>query len=268
MRPLLSPGAPAAALRLDARRDHRHDVASPRAPTNRRSPPTRSPSASSPSSPWLSTPSPSPPRPRRRAARRRGRPAAADTGHRVVRLTIWCAGAVAVVVLACSPLIPHAFTSDGAVISRATGAFVVMGLMLVPGRHRLRPRRSADRRRRLWLPRSRRLRLPRRARAARGAGARARPRHHRHLGGAAHVDAAALDGQRPAGPIGGRYLSDARSPAQRPSRRTRRPASRTRRRSSVVTSAPTSVSSGSHGAGSGSGSPKTSASQCVRSLNQ
>ena len=60
------------------------------------------------------------------------RPAAADTGHRVVRLTIWCAGAVAVVVLACSPLIPRVFTSDGAVISRATGAFVVMALMLVP----------------------------------------------------------------------------------------------------------------------------------------
>ena len=60
------------------------------------------------------------------------RPAAADTGHRVVRLTIWCAGTVAVVVLACSPLIPRLFTSDGAVISRATGAFVVMGLMLVP----------------------------------------------------------------------------------------------------------------------------------------
>ena len=36
------------------------------------------------------------------------RPAAADTGHRVVRLTIWCAGTVAVVVLACSPLIPRA----------------------------------------------------------------------------------------------------------------------------------------------------------------
>ena len=60
------------------------------------------------------------------------RPAAADTGHRVVRLTIWCAGAVAVVVLACSSLIPRVFTSDGAVISRATGAFVVMALMLVP----------------------------------------------------------------------------------------------------------------------------------------
>ena len=60
------------------------------------------------------------------------RPAAADTGHRVVRLTIWCAGTVAVIVLACSPLIPRLFTSDGAVISRATGAFVVMGLMLVP----------------------------------------------------------------------------------------------------------------------------------------
>ncbi len=34
------------------------------------------------------------------------RPAAADTGHRVVRLTIWCAGAVAVAVLACSAADP------------------------------------------------------------------------------------------------------------------------------------------------------------------
>ena len=31
-----------------------------------------------------------------------------------------------------APLIPRVFTSDGAVISRATGAFVVMGVMLVP----------------------------------------------------------------------------------------------------------------------------------------
>ena len=72
------------------------------------SPRIRSPSASSPSSPLLSTPLPSPPRP---SSPSNSEPetalAAADTGHRVVRLTIWCAGTVAVIVLACSPLIPR-----------------------------------------------------------------------------------------------------------------------------------------------------------------
>ena len=54
---------PAAALRIDARRGHRHHVTRR---AHRRTDPrraTRSPSASSPSSPWPSTPSPSPPRP-------------------------------------------------------------------------------------------------------------------------------------------------------------------------------------------------------------
>ena len=59
-------------------------------------------------------------------------PAAADTGHRVVRLTIWCAGTLAVVVVALAPLLPHVFTSDEAVVSRATAALVVLGVLLVP----------------------------------------------------------------------------------------------------------------------------------------
>lgn len=60
--------------------------------------------------------------------------AAADVNRRVVRLTLWCAVTAGVVIALLSPLLPHAFTGDGAVISRATAALALLGLVvLVPG---------------------------------------------------------------------------------------------------------------------------------------
>jgi MATE family, multidrug efflux pump len=59
--------------------------------------------------------------------------AAADTSRQVVRLTMWCAGTLAVLVLATAPLLPRAFTADAAVISRATAALAILGgLLLIP----------------------------------------------------------------------------------------------------------------------------------------
>jgi MATE family, multidrug efflux pump len=58
--------------------------------------------------------------------------AAADTSRRVVRLTVWCASGLAGAVIVLAPVLPHAFTGDGAVVSRATAALVVLGVLLVP----------------------------------------------------------------------------------------------------------------------------------------
>jgi MATE family, multidrug efflux pump len=59
---------------------------------------------------------------------------AGEINRRVVRLTLWCAGAIGVVIAAASPILPRAFTGDGAVISRATAALCVLGLaVIVPG---------------------------------------------------------------------------------------------------------------------------------------
>lgn len=59
--------------------------------------------------------------------------AAAAINRRVVRLTVWCASIVGALVASTAPLLPHAFTGDGAVISRAAAALVVLGLVaLVP----------------------------------------------------------------------------------------------------------------------------------------
>lgn len=61
-------------------------------------------------------------------------PAAAELNRRVSRLTIWCAVALGVVIAVTAPLLPHLFTGDGAVISRASSALAVLGLLvLVPG---------------------------------------------------------------------------------------------------------------------------------------
>jgi Na+-driven multidrug efflux pump len=60
--------------------------------------------------------------------------AAAELNRRVVRLTVWCAAAAGLAIAAFAPLLPHAFTGDGAVVSRASAALVVLGLVvLVPG---------------------------------------------------------------------------------------------------------------------------------------
>ena len=54
-------------------------------------------------------------------------------GHRSTRLSLWCGGAIAVLLLATCPLLPHAFTSDGAVVSRLTAGLVILAVMQLPG---------------------------------------------------------------------------------------------------------------------------------------
>jgi putative MATE family efflux protein len=58
---------------------------------------------------------------------------AREIAVRVVRLSLIAAGAIAVVVAATSPLLPHAFSDDPAVISRATSALLFLALLLLPG---------------------------------------------------------------------------------------------------------------------------------------
>ena len=65
------------------------------------------------------------------------------------------------VLAALAPVLPHLFTDDQEVIDRAVAGAAVAGVVLLPARSHS-PRRRADRRRRLPLPRPRRLRLPRR----------------------------------------------------------------------------------------------------------
>ncbi|HWW53212.1 MAG TPA: MATE family efflux transporter [Acidimicrobiales bacterium] len=52
---------------------------------------------------------------------------------RLARLGALCGVAVGVVLVAASPLLPHAFTADGRVASRASAALVVVGVLQVPG---------------------------------------------------------------------------------------------------------------------------------------
>jgi putative MATE family efflux protein len=58
---------------------------------------------------------------------------AVRVGDSATRLSLWAAVFVAVPLAALSPLIPHAFTSDGAVISRATAALLILAIMQFPG---------------------------------------------------------------------------------------------------------------------------------------
>lgn len=60
--------------------------------------------------------------------------AAGEVNRRVVRLTLRCAGALGLLIAASSPLLPRVFTGDGAVVSRATVALLVLGVaVIVPG---------------------------------------------------------------------------------------------------------------------------------------
>jgi Na+-driven multidrug efflux pump len=52
---------------------------------------------------------------------------------RVVVLSIAAGGGLALVVLAAAPVLPRVFTDDPAVASRATGALVLLAVLLVPG---------------------------------------------------------------------------------------------------------------------------------------
>jgi Na+-driven multidrug efflux pump len=63
-----------------------------------------------------------------------------DAGHsaleiarRVVRLSVIAAGVIAVVIALTSPVLPHAFSDDPAVVSRATTALLLLALLLLPG---------------------------------------------------------------------------------------------------------------------------------------
>lgn len=56
---------------------------------------------------------------------------AARVAARVVRLTVYCAAALGVLLAAIAPLLPRAFTADGAVIGRASAAFALLGAVVL-----------------------------------------------------------------------------------------------------------------------------------------
>ncbi len=58
---------------------------------------------------------------------------AMEIARRVVRLSLVAASAVAVLVAAASTVLPHAFTDDPAVVSRATSALFFLAVLLLPG---------------------------------------------------------------------------------------------------------------------------------------
>jgi len=58
---------------------------------------------------------------------------AAELAQRVVRLSLVAAALIALFVAATSPLLPHAFSNDPAVISRATSALLFLALLVLPG---------------------------------------------------------------------------------------------------------------------------------------
>ncbi len=60
-------------------------------------------------------------------------PGAVRVGDAATRLSVWAGLAVAVPLAALSPLIPHAFTGDPAVVSRVTAGLLVLAVMQLPG---------------------------------------------------------------------------------------------------------------------------------------
>jgi putative MATE family efflux protein len=58
---------------------------------------------------------------------------AAELSHRTARLSVFAGVGLAVVVAVAAPLLPHAFTGDAAVMSRATDALWWLAVLLVPG---------------------------------------------------------------------------------------------------------------------------------------
>ena len=59
--------------------------------------------------------------------------AATRIGRISVRLSLWCAGGLAVLLAAATPWLPHVFTGDAAVRSRLIGALLVLAVMQFPG---------------------------------------------------------------------------------------------------------------------------------------
>jgi putative MATE family efflux protein len=49
------------------------------------------------------------------------------------RLSLWCAGVIAAVLAACSPLLPYVFSNDGDVRSRLTAGLLLLAVMQFPG---------------------------------------------------------------------------------------------------------------------------------------
>ncbi len=58
---------------------------------------------------------------------------AADVARRVVRLSLVAAAMIALVIAITAPLLPHAFSNDPAVTSRATSALAFLALLVLPG---------------------------------------------------------------------------------------------------------------------------------------
>lgn len=63
----------------------------------------------------------------------RGRGEADEIARRVVRLSVAAASVIAAALVVSSPWLPRAFTGDPAVVSRATTALLLLGVMLLPG---------------------------------------------------------------------------------------------------------------------------------------
>jgi putative MATE family efflux protein len=57
---------------------------------------------------------------------------AVEVGRSSMKLSLWAGGGLAVVNLALSPLLPHVFSSDGAVTSRTTAGMALVAIALLP----------------------------------------------------------------------------------------------------------------------------------------
>jgi putative MATE family efflux protein len=64
---------------------------------------------------------------------RQSRPTAAEVSRRAVRLSLYTGAVLSVLVAVLAPLLPHLFTDDDAVISRATAGLWWLAAVLIPG---------------------------------------------------------------------------------------------------------------------------------------
>ncbi|HEY4334096.1 MAG TPA: MATE family efflux transporter, partial [Ilumatobacteraceae bacterium] len=58
---------------------------------------------------------------------------AMEIGWSSMRLSLWVSGGLCALLAAVSPVLPHVFTSDGAVVSRVTAGLLFLAVMQVPG---------------------------------------------------------------------------------------------------------------------------------------
>ena len=124
--------------------------------------------------------------------------AAVRVGHSSTRLSLWCGGALAVVLAATSPIVPHLFTDDPAVQQRMTAGLIVLAVMQLPGAVAFALDGALigahDER---FLGRAGSSTCPATSPGGAHLG-RPRPRHRRTVAGPAHLDDDARHGQRPA----------------------------------------------------------------------